>query len=162
MKSGFFLKFLSSLMAVMVLAGASGITLNAHYCTTNHTLNKSILPFPIECNHAHEPSATAQCGTDTTACCHTGVADNKVESKGCCEDFLQYIKGITDFEMPTLKIKKVFNQFLVVTVRIIEFFSPSKSKDPAPSAFLTEDPPPLSGKTLTITYHQFKLDTLLG
>lgn len=162
MKSGLYLKFLSLVLAAMVLTGASGITLNAHYCSTSQTLEKSILPFPIECDHAHGSIAAAHCSTDSTDCCHTVNAGAKVEDKACCEDFLQYLKGLTDFELPTFKIKSFFNRFLVIVVNIIDFFSPDKGTESAPSAFLSEDPPPVSGKTLTIIHHQLKLDSPLS
>lgn len=162
MKSVLFLRVMAVLLALLVFTGASGITLNAHWCNTNQTLEKSILPFPIDCAHA-EHQADASCTTDTTSCCHSKVVVVQETKQSCCEDFLQYLKGLSDLELPKIKVKSLFNHFLVFMVRVMDFLSPT-SKKPEPTAHFHEDagPPPVSGKFLTIIHHQLKLDGQLS
>jgi hypothetical protein len=143
------------------MSGSAGITLNAHYCNTNQTLKKSLLPFPIECNHE-----TDSCVTDfqgDSSCCHTVTKKAVSNEKSCCDDFLQYVKGLSEFELPKIKIKSLFNKFLVVVVNVLDIIFPSSEKsEPTASIYTGDDPPPVSGKMMTIFFRQLKLADPLG
>lgn len=149
---------LTVMLALLVLSGSAGITLNAHYCNSTQTLQKSVLPFPIECTHGDQ-SCSACDNVVSDSCCHTPVAP-AVHESGCCEDFLSYIKGLTDLELPKLQVKKIFNGFLLFVVRVLEVFS--KNEDPKPTtAFIPDHSmPEATGKAFVISHHQLKLGDL--
>jgi hypothetical protein len=161
-------KIFALLLSMVVLFSTMGMTINAHYCHTTDTMQKSLLPFPIDCEHKELSIDYNPVSADENiqACCSIpeprSASEKVVLEEGCCEDFFQFIKGITDFQLPQFEFKIIFNKFLALTVRLFELLSPTKANPKQTALFeLQNQPPPLSGKDLTITIHQLKLDTHL-
>ncbi|MDO8897609.1 MAG: hypothetical protein Q7V19_08145 [Bacteroidales bacterium] len=161
-------KISAVILSFVVLFSTMGMTMNAHYCHTSHELQKSILPFPISCDHqGMESCGITQVSDGSVHSCCAVIPENEpsqkpVLSEECCEDFFHFIKVITDFDLPQLKFKTLFNKFLALTMRLFELIAPSKAS-PGQTALLEiqNQPPSLFGKDLTISIHQLKLDTVL-
>lgn len=152
-------QLLTVFLAFLVLSGSAGITLNAHYCKTEKSLEKSLFPFPIDCTHESTACDHEQEKAIADNCCTTTHNKSVNEEKSCCEDFLQYLKGISDFELPKLQIKSLFNTFLTFVVRLLDVFSPSVEKAKQTASYSTDvEPPAASGKMRVITFQQLKLD----
>ena len=150
---------LTVMLAFLVLSGSAGITLNAHYCNTEKSLEKSLFPFPIDCTHESAACDHEQEKTIADNCCTTTHKKSANEEKGCCEDFLQYLKGTSDFELPKLQIKSLFNSFLTFVVRLLDIFSPSVEKAKQTASFSSDvEPPAATGKMRVISFQQLKLD----
>jgi hypothetical protein len=164
MKTKIAYQFMSLLMAALVLFSSAGLSLNAHYCNTMNTMEKSLLPFPIACSHDDGNSCQLPQQASEASCCviaeKTGSmhAQHISKDESCCEDFFRYIKIITEFELPQLKIKDLFNRFLVFVLNMFELVF-TDSSDEKPQATLFEHPPKLllSGKNITIAFHQLKI-----
>jgi hypothetical protein len=161
-------KISAVLLSFVVLFSTMGMTINAHYCHTSEYMQKSLLPFPISCDHQEMDSLGINqvAGENIPSCCAV-IPDNDtsqmtVISEECCEDFFHFIKVITDFDLPQLKFKTLFNKFLALTMRLFELIAPSKAS-PGQTALLEiqNQPPSLFGKDLAISIHQLKLDTVL-
>lgn len=161
-------KISAVLLSFVVLFSTMGMTMNAHYCHTSDLMQKSLLPFPISCDHqGMESCGIIQVSDDSMHSCCAVIPDNDtsqmtVLSEECCEDFFHFIKVITDFELPQLEFKTLFNKFLALTMRLFELLSPSKAS-PGQTALLEiqNQLPSLFGKDLAISIHQLKLDTVL-
>lgn len=158
-------KISALLLSVVVLFSTMGMTINAHYCHTTDTMQKSLLPFPIDCNHQELASSynPVFADEDVLTCCSIpepkSASEKVMLEEGCCEDFFQFIKGITDFQVPQFEFKILFNKFLALTVRLFELIAPVKANPKQTALFeIQNQPPPLSGKALTISIHQLKLD----
>ena len=81
-------QLLTVFLAFLVLSGSAGITLNAHYCKTEKSLEKSLFPFPIDCTHESTACDHEQEKAIADNCCTTTHNKSVNEEKGCCEDFL--------------------------------------------------------------------------
>lgn len=168
MKTKIAYQFLSLLMAALVLFSSAGLSLNAHYCNTMNTMEKSLLPFPIACDHDDGSSCQIPPRATEASCCtiaeETGTmhAQHISKDENCCEDFFRYIKVITEFELPQLKIKDLFNRFLVIILNLFELVFADSSGE-KPQANLFEQPPKLllSGKNIAIAFHQLKIGHFL-
>jgi hypothetical protein len=44
------------------------------------------------------------------------------QANDCCTDFTQYVKLVTEFDLPNVKV--VFNNFLALTIKLFEFIIP--------------------------------------
>jgi hypothetical protein len=162
MKRIILLRSITLMLAFLIMSGSAGITLNAHYCNTNQTLKRSFLPFPIECSHESD-SCIPQSEGDSS-CCHTAKKPAVSSEKNCCDDFIQHVKGLSEFELPKIQIKSLFNKFLTLVVRVLDIIFPTsdKAEPTASSSFTGDDPPPVSGKMMTIFFRQLKLADPLG
>jgi len=145
------------MLSVMVLFSAIGLTLNVHYCNSSGMMKKSIQPVAMDCGHEDDSCRTNVVdSTGTTACCTTETNSNP--EKECCDDFMQYIKLLSEFDLP--KVKVMFNTFIQATIKVLEFISPASSADK--SAMLEPSdapPPPLSaGKHFVLACHQLKTE----
>ncbi len=143
-------------MAVIVLVGSVGLTINAHYCSTQKTLQKSLFTAEIHCNHESHSCDIVAMKHDTAQACCT-VHQVYKQTKDCCTDFSKYVKLVTEFDLP--KIKVVFNHFLTVVVRLFELVVPV-TEDNKTSVF--SDAPddtnlPGSGTKFLIACSQLKL-----
>lgn len=149
-------------MAVVVLVSSAGLSINIHYCNTTGTESLSLLPFPQSCHHNSMDSCSIGESSNTVeSCCASAPIkkpeQQKVKKTDCCEDFFQYMKSLTELELPKISIKKLFNKFLLMMVRVIELVMPSHSQEARPTAFLHKESPPVSGKYIVIAYHQLKI-----
>lgn len=162
MKRVILLRSITLMLAFLIMSGSAGITLNAHYCNTNQTLKRSFLPFPIECSHESD-SYILQSEGDSS-CCHTVSKPTVSSEESCCDDFIHHVKGLSDFELPKIKIKSLFNKFLTLIVRILDIIYPTsdKAEPTASSAFTGDDPPPVTGKMMKIIFRQLKIAAPLG
>lgn len=157
-------KISSGLLALLILFSAIGVAFNAHYCRTAATVEKTILPFSADCEHGE---ATA-CNVDdieykksSKQCC----ANEKmpmVKGETCCSDTTTYISGLSDFEVPKINVKSLFNAFLITALNVLDLFTPPVDNSKPTSFFKNaKAPPPLSGKALAIAMHQLKIDLFL-
>ncbi|MDY0077411.1 MAG: hypothetical protein RBR87_09060 [Bacteroidales bacterium] len=149
----------SLMMATVFLISSVGLTINAHYCFSTNTLKKSIFTADIRCNHEGqtcniEPKAEA----DSTQCCSEKEA-NTFKSE-CCTDFTKYVKLVTSFDLPSVKI--VFNHFIGLVIRIVQFSEPTTEESPLKtySENNQKNLPLLTGTTFLIACSQLKLDAL--
>lgn len=163
MKKKIAYQFLSLLMAALVMFSSAGLSLNAHYCSSMGTIEKSLLPFPIACNHEDGTSCQLPQPAAEASCCANAEEANSLHSQhiskddSCCEDFFRHIRVITEFELPQLKIKDIFNRFLVFVLNLFELVF-ADSSDEKPQALLFDQPPKLllTGKNIVIAFHQLK------
>jgi hypothetical protein len=148
----------SLVLSLMVLASAIGLTLNVHYCNTTGMVKKSIIPVTLDCEHEGTASCTvdASASADTTSCC-TGQTKQQPE-QDCCDDFIQYIKLLSDFDLP--KVKQLFNTFVQATIRVLEFLHPASAGDKTSLLEPGNSPPlPMSaGKQFVLACHQLKTE----
>ncbi len=161
-------KITAVILSFVVLFSTMGMTMNAHYCHTSDELQKSLLPFPISCDHqGMESCGITQVSDDSVHSCCAVIPEKDtsqvpVLSEECCEDFFRFLKVITDFELPQLKFKTLFNKFLALTMRLFELIAPSKTNPGQTALFdIQNQPPSLFGKDLAISIHQLKLETVL-
>lgn len=148
----------SLLLSLMFLASAVGLTLNVHYCNTTGLMKKSIIPVALECDHDGSSGCLIDVASaaDTTSCC-AGEAGTH-SAKDCCDDFVQYIKLLSDFDLP--KVKQLFNTFVQITVSVLEFLHPAASGEKTSLLELPNVPPPtlLTGKHFVLACHQLKTE----
>ncbi len=152
-----YLRYLAVVMATIVLIGTVGITINAHYCSTHNTLEKSLFA-NVSCDHHHGQNCYTN---DVTAdsvqsCCK--LPQNTQQSQECCHDFSKYVKLFTEFDLP--KVKIVFNDFLTLAIRLFDFFIPvtEESKTAALSDRSFNTDTSLGGTSFLIACSQLKLD----
>jgi hypothetical protein len=116
-----YMRFIAVLMAVIVFVGTVGLTINAHYCSTQKTLQKSLFAADISCDHGSQSCAVDAAADDSTkACCV--LHQMPQQANDCCTDFTQYVKLVTEFDLPNVKV--VFNNFLALTIKLFEFIIP--------------------------------------
>jgi len=157
-----FHKVVSYALSFVVLFSAVGLTLNVHYCNTTGIVKKSIAPVVLDCDHENEAMSCdyeASNQTDSASCCAKQPTEKS--AKDCCDDFIQYIRTLSDFDLP--KIKIVFNSFLKTALWVLYVFSGS-DHDAKTSEWQNntgDEPPALFGKELLLAFHQLKTDPAL-
>lgn len=165
MKKTVFHKIIAVFLSVIVLFSSIGVILNTHYCHTSQTVQKSFLPLPLQCEHEGQQicgNMAAVEGVQQDSCCATHSEIIAKKADNCCEDSTQYLKIISNFELPQVQIKHLFNKFLVVVVKFLDLIS-APAADSRQTSFKQNNngPPPLSGKALAISIHQLKMDPFL-
>jgi hypothetical protein len=158
MKQKIYIKSVSVVIAVMVLFSSIGLTINAHYCYTTGTMKKSILPVALHCDSSDGQASCAlpRAEEDANTCCSAEPIAETVHTDDCCEDYNTFIKLLSEFDLPSIKIS--FNLFLQFLITMLDLLLPSKTDDVAVH-MLYQDPPPLVyGKQLLLAFNQLKLD----
>jgi hypothetical protein len=158
MKVKFHIRFISSLLAIMVLFSSIGLSINAHYCHTTGTFKKSLLPVDLSCADENTEHLCAFPMADTVAdtCCAKGHEEKVLHNEDCCEDYNSYLKLLSDFNLSS--VKAGFNLFLQVMIAVLDFLLPSAERDMGPKSDLDNPPPQLYGKQLLLAFRQLKLD----
>jgi hypothetical protein len=158
MRQKIYIKFVSAVLAVMVLFSSIGLTINAHYCHTSGQIKKSILPVSLYCDHdeAMVGCALPQTNDEIITCCATESSAEAVHSEDCCEDYNTFLKLLSEFDLPVLKIS--FNLFLQFVLSLFDLILPSAAKDLAELSQYHDPPPLIYGKQLLLAYNQLKID----
>lgn len=144
------------LLALLILISSVGLTVNAHYCFTTNTLKKGLLVNSLKCAHENS-SCTVDISTVEGAqtCCKT--EEKKTPEKDCCKDFSYYLKIVTDFDLPSVKV--VFNQFMLLALKVINLVLPQAEEQKSASIFpFSDPPPPVSGLKFLVSISQLKID----
>lgn len=149
-------------LAFIVMFGSIGLTFSTHFCRTNASLERSFLPFPIGCEHAEMQACDMNNSTSekSDSCCVSN-STTKVKDEECCKDETKYFRFLSDVNLPQLKIKVVFNQFLAFVIQVFDLLSNESNNKNTSSINKIEEPPPIFGKELAITHHQLKIDPFL-
>lgn len=153
----------SLMMAAVFLISSVGLTINAHYCFSTNTLKKSIFTADINCDHEGQTcNLELNTEADSTQCCSEKVANTyKSDKSECCADFSKYVKLVTSFDLPSVKI--VFNHFIGLVIRIFQFVEPTPEESPlkAYTEHSQKNLPVFKGITFLIACSQLKLDSQL-
>lgn len=147
----------SLMMAAVFLISSVGLTINAHYCFTTNTLKKSIFTAEIHCDHEGMTcKLDVNAEADSTQCC--SVKEANTYKTECCTDFTKYVKLVTSFDLPSVKI--VFNHFIGLVIRIVQFSEPTSEESPLKtySELNQKHLPVLTGTTFLIACSQLKLE----
>jgi len=116
-----YMRVFALMMAVVIFVGTVGLTINAHYCSTQKTLEKSLFASNISCDHQGMTCELETLPADSSkSCCE--INHNRIDTGTCCTDFTKYVKLVTEFDLPNVKI--VFNHFLSLAVRLYEIIIP--------------------------------------
>lgn len=151
-----YLRYLAFVMATIVLIGTVGITINAHYCSTHNTLQKSLFA-DVNCDHTGQSCHSVNNSVDSVqSCCK--LPQNTQQTQECCHDFSKYVKLFTEFDLP--KVKIVFNDFLTLAIRLFDFFIPvtEESKTASVSDRSSDISATGSGLKFLIACSQLKID----
>ncbi|HOI31247.1 MAG TPA: hypothetical protein PLC47_00645 [Bacteroidales bacterium] len=150
------MRLFALMMAAVIFVGTVGLTINAHYCSTEKTLEKSLFASNISCDHSGETCMPTSSSVDSSkSCCK--VNQNKLDAEACCTDFSHYVKLVTEFDLPNVKI--VFNHFLNLAIRLYEIIIPVAEENTKPSySEVTDDSGTLgNGIKFLIACSQLKL-----
>ncbi|MFZ4463407.1 MAG: HYC_CC_PP family protein [Bacteroidales bacterium] len=150
------IRFVSIVLSVLIFFSSTGLTVSAHYCSSDQTLIKSIFSDKLSCDH--DIAEQSSCDTTSLAqdCCHH-KAEQVKQKDNCCKDFRQYFKMNVDADVSVLKTS--ISDFVVITE------NPAFSAHILPETDLVvviresdHRAPILSGIKLLTSLHQLKID----
>ncbi len=148
------------IMAFFVLASSAGLPLNRHYCETNHFEKTSLTPFKTACDTENKSSCQSTCNAEKKCC--TAKKDKPQErQKNCCHDQITYLKGLNDIELQKTQLKNAVYGFTIVMYKAVCRLSEQIGEKFTLRIYSPPDPPPLSGKFISIFFHQLKLGGLV-
>jgi hypothetical protein len=160
MVKSIYIQAFSFVMAIMVFLSAIGLTINAHYCHTTGAIKKSVLPIvELRCADENDSASCAiahqQTENSPMACCESSSSGNAAHDDDCCEDYTTFLKLLSAFDLPAIKVG--FNLFIQMMVAVLDFLTPSGVKDSGSMSALVDPPPVFYGKQLLLAFHQLKI-----
>lgn len=150
------IRLLSIVLSVLIFFSSTGLTVSAHYCSSEHTLIKSIFGGELSCDHDNVTQSSCDDSGIAKDCCHH-KADQIKQKDNCCTDFSQYYKMNVDADISVLKT----NLFDFVVIAEIPDYSAGILPETKTTVVVRESDhraPNLSGIKLLTSLHQLKID----